>query len=357
MIKRILDFDKNIIEQGKSIVDAMMRLDEQTIKVLFVQDEQGKIIASVTDGDIRRAILKGAVLEECIEKVAHKNPIAINEDDIAVARKIIEDKNLNAIPFVKDGKIKALFVNISDLNAYDKPVTINAPVVIMAGGQGKRLYPYTKILPKPLIPIEDTPISQRIIEGFIKCGCKDFYMVVNYKKNMIKAYYADADLDCSLNFVDEDKPLGTGGGLRLLQKEINETFILTNCDILILEDVGQIVEHHKKENNVVTMVCSLKNYEIPYGVVNFTEGGEICSFEEKPKMSFFTNTGYYILEPEVMTYINENENIGMPDIIQRIKENGGKVGIYPISESSWLDMGQFDSMEGMERKLREINKC
>lgn len=357
MIKRVSDFRSNIISRDKTLVDAMTQLDKQMIKTLFVEDEQGKLIASITDGDIRRAILKGAVLSDSIEKIAHYNPTVIYEDNLESASIFMQEKLINAIPYVENSEIKSIYFNINSSKVYERHFETKTPVVIMAGGQGKRLYPYTKILPKPLIPIEDTPISQRIIEGFIKCGCKDFYMVVNYKKNMIKAYYADADLDCSLNFVDEDKPLGTGGGLRLLQKEINETFILTNCDILILEDVGQIVEHHKKENNVVTMVCSLKNYVIPYGVVNFTEGGEICSFEEKPKMSFFTNTGYYILEPEVMTYINENENIGMPDIIQRIKENGGKVGIYPISESSWLDMGQFDSMEGMERKLREINKC
>jgi NDP-sugar pyrophosphorylase family protein len=231
---------------------------------------------------------------------------------------------------------------------------VECPVVIMAGGKGKRLFPYTKILPKPLIPIDDTPISQRIIEAFIKLGCKDFHIIVNYKKNMIKAYYADAGIDAKISFVDEDTPLGTGGGLKLLEGKLDETFVLTNCDILIMANLSDIIEHHRNQHNSVTMVCSLKDFEIPYGVVNFEEGGEIKSFEEKPKMSFFTNTGYYILEPEIMNYINDNEVIGMPDIIERMRTDGKKVGIYPISESSWLDMGQFDSMEGMERRLKEL---
>lgn len=171
---------------------------------------------------------------------------------------------------------------------------------------------------------------------------------------MIKAYFNDPDCNYNIHFWDEDIPLGTGGGLYLLKDDINDTFVLTNCDILILNDVRKIVSHHKEEKNKVTMVCSLKNFEIPYGVVRFSEGGEISSFEEKPKMSFYANTGYYILEKEIFQYINPNENIGMPDIIDRMREAGHKIGIYPIGENEWLDMGQFDAMESMERRLSEM---
>jgi NDP-sugar pyrophosphorylase family protein len=172
---------------------------------------------------------------------------------------------------------------------------------------------------------------------------------------MIKAYFNDTDKDYNIHFWDEDRPLGTGGGLYLLKDCISSTFILTNCDILILEDVRNMVQHHKEENNKATMVCSLKNFEIPYGIVNFAEGGEISSFEEKPQLSFFTNTGYYILEPDIFNYIDQDEKIGMPDIIDRMRRDGMKVGIYPISENAWLDMGQFDSMESMEQKLKGLD--
>ena len=190
---------------------------------------------------------------------------------------------------------------------------------------------------------------------FQNLGCKDFHMIVNYKKNMIKAYFNDLDCSYNIHFWDEDIPLGTGGGLYLLEDSIKSTFILTNCDILVLNDVEQIVKHHKLKKNKVTIVCSLKSFEIPYGVVNFTEGGEISSFEEKPQMSFFTNTGYYIMEKDIFGYIKHKERIGMPDIIERMLKRGEKIGIYPISENAWLDMGQFDTMESMERKLKEIN--
>jgi len=353
VIRNLKDFEGNIITGDSTVVEVLKALDNHPIKVLFVVDEANKLIASVTDGDIRRAILKGVSLESKVEEFAHKNPVAVVEDNAREIEKIMDEKTLSAIPLLNEsGQIVKIY--IKGIVEEETQETIDLPVVIMAGGQGKRLYPYTKILPKPLIPIEDTPICERIIQSFISMGCRAFHMVVNYKKNMIKSYFADAELDCNLGFVDEDVPLGTGGGLKLLEGQIDQTFILTNCDILILEDLRKIVRHHLEEKNDVTMVCSLKNFEIPYGIVNFSEGGEISSFAEKPKMSFFTNTGYYLLEPSVMNYIGDNENIGMPDIIQRMRQDGKKVGIYPIGEDAWLDMGQFDSMEGMERRLREL---
>ena len=170
---------------------------------------------------------------------------------------------------------------------------------------------------------------------------------------MIKAYFNDSDRDYRIHFWDEDVPLGTGGGLELLKGNIKSTFILTNCDILILDDVKKIVEHHRKNKNKVTMVCCLKNFVLPYGIVNFTEGGEISSFEEKPQLSFFTNTGYYILEADIFEYIKQGEKVDMPDIIDKMRQTQQKIGVYPIGENAWLDMGQFDSMESMERKLKE----
>lgn len=154
-----------------------------------------------------------------------------------------------------------------------------------------------------------------------------------------------------LNYIDEDKPLGTGGGVSLLKGKINSTFILTNCDILIQEDYGKIYDFHKEERNIITMVCSLKNVKIPYGIVEIGKTGEIEKMKEKPEFSFFTNTGMYIVEPKVIEELEENTAIGFPDIIEGYREKGEKVGVYPISENSWLDMGQLDEMEKMRRRL------
>lgn len=354
-INSLENFILNIIPENSTLKQALEQLDnvEVKVKVLFVV-RAVSLVAAITDGDVRRAILAGASLDTQVAKFANYCPTYLEYDDEILAKKYLDEKKIAAVPVVtKDKEIVKIYTNAL-INIQNEIKELDIPVVIMAGGLGARLYPFTTILPKPLIPVADIPISERIINSFKKIGCQKFHMIVNYKKNMIKAYFNDMDYDCNVTFWDEDIPLGTGGGIRLLKSEIKKTFVMTNCDVLIMDDVRKIVDHHKEKKNAVTMVCSLKNFEIPYGIVNFSEGGEISSFEEKPKMSFFTNTGYYILEPEVFKYIKENECISMPNIIDRMRNEGRKIGIYPISENAWLDMGQFDSMGSMERRLKEI---
>lgn len=350
----ITDVSHNVIEENDNLKYALEQLDKISVKVLLVINNNKSFVAAITDGDVRRAILGGASLETAVLHIANYHPYFLKQDNEEEAKKILIEKDISAIPVLDDKyKIQKIYV-IGEGKQAKNAEKLQMPVIIMAGGLGTRLYPYTKILPKPLIPVSDVPISERIIESFFRIGCKDFHMIVNYKRNMIKAYFNDMDHDYNIHFWDEETPLGTGGGLRLLQDSMKETFVLTNCDILVLDDVRKIVKHHKEEQNKVTMVCSLKNFTIPYGIVNFSEGGEISSFEEKPQLSFFTNTGYYILEPDVFRYINQGEKIGMPDVIDRMRMDGLKVGIYPIGEKAWLDMGQFDSMESMERNLKEL---
>lgn len=354
-LNTIIDISLNILSENDSLKNALERLDKVTVKVLLVTDNKQALVGSITDGDVRRAILAGASLETMVSQIANYHPTYLEKDDEAIAWKIMHEKRISALPILdREKRIRKVYIiGENEQKGYSEKLYV--PVVLMAGGLGTRLYPYTKILPKPLIPVADIPISERIIQSFQEIGCDEFHMVVNYKRNMIKAYFNDMDHGYNINFWDEETPLGTGGGLYLLKECISNTFVLTNCDILILDDVRKIVKHHKKEMNQVTMVCSLKDFTIPYGIVNFSEGGEISSFEEKPQLSFFTNTGYYILEPDIFKYINQNEKIGMPDIIDRMRKDGLKVGMYPISQNAWLDMGQFDSMESMERKLKELN--
>lgn len=346
--------ESNIILETDSLQYALEQLGEIAVKVLLVVSDANIFVGTITDGDVRRAILAGASLETMVSHIANYHPLFLENDDEDAARKLMHEKEISALPILNlEKKIQKVYV-MGNSNQKEYIEKLDVPVVIMAGGLGTRLYPYTKILPKPLIPVSDIPISERIIQSFQKIGCEEFHMVVNYKRNMIKAYFNDMDNGYNIHFWDEEMPLGTGGGLYLLKDCISGTFVLTNCDILILDDVRKIIKHHQEEMNKVTMVCSLKNFTIPYGIVNFSEGGEISSFEEKPQLSFFTNTGYYILEPDIFNYIDQNEKIGMPDIIDRMREDGLKVGIYPISENAWLDMGQFDSMESMERRLKEL---
>jgi NDP-sugar pyrophosphorylase family protein len=273
----------------------------------------------------------------------------------------LEDNKVKAKEYMKNFSVEALPILDNDHNIVsvilwnddeiEPKRNLKVPIVIMAGGLGKRLYPYTKILPKPLIPIGEIPIVEHIINRFNRYGSNQFYLVVNHKKNMIKAYFNEIKKAYKVDYVDEDKPLGTGGGLSLLKGKIESTFILSNCDILIQEDYEKIYNFHKNENNLITMVCSLKNIQIPYGVIEISEKGEIESMKEKPELSFFTNTGMYIVEPNIIEELVEDKPIDFPDIIEQYRAKGEKIGIYPISENSWMDMGQIDEMEEMRRRL------
>lgn len=338
------------IEEDKSILDAMQQLDKSARKILFVHKE-GKLLASLTDGDVRRWILKKGDLQMSIKYAANYAPKYLYEQQMDQAIYVMKEYGIDALPIVdNEYRIKrVVFANdlIQERRIFDKEISI----VIMAGGLGTRLSPYTNILPKPLIPVGDYPIAEHIINRFCSYGCRQFYMIVNYKRNMIKAYFDEIDKGYQLDFITEEKALGTGGGISLLKGKIKDTFILTNCDILIDDDLTKAYAQHAESGNMITMVCSLKNFTIPYGVVNIGEDGMIASMQEKPNMSFFTNTGCYFVEPEVIDDLKYNEPVDFPAIIEKYMKEGKRIGIYPIGEEAWLDMGQLDELEKMKARL------
>jgi dTDP-glucose pyrophosphorylase len=344
-----MDVKDFLIDENCTIFEAMELLDKVAKKVLFVIREE-QFVAAITDGDIRRWILKKGNLDAKVKDIANYNPKYLYEKEKSSARKLMKKYSIEALPILNEENDIISVVLWNDKEIEPKR-TLTAPVVIMAGGLGTRLYPYTKILPKPLIPIGEIPIAEHIINRFHYHGCCKFFLVVNHKKNMIKAYFNEIEKDYDIFYLDEDQPLGTGGGLSLLKGRINSTFILSNCDILIEESYEKIYNYHKKEKNLITMVCSLKKIKIPYGVIEISEAGEILEMREKPEVSFFTNTGMYIVEPQVIEELEDNKPVGFPDIIEKYKDVGERIGVYPISESNWLDMGQMDEMEEMRKRL------
>ncbi len=338
------------IEEDKSILDAMCQLDRSGKKILFVHKDK-KLLASLTDGDIRRWILKKGDLQMPVQCAANYQPRFLYEQEEDLAMRLIKELGIDAIPIVNNEYFIQKIVFANDTSQKHKKFDIEIPVVIMAGGLGTRLSPYTKILPKPLIPVGEYPIVEHIIHQFCLYGCRQYYMIVNYKRNMIKAYFDEIDKEYQLEFVTEEKPLGTGGGISLLKGKIKDTFILTNCDILIDDDLTKAYKQHKESGNMITMVCSLKNFTIPYGVVNIGEDGMIQSMQEKPHMSFFTNTGCYFVEPEVIEDLEYNKPADFPTVIEKYMEEGKRIGVYPIGEEAWLDMGQLDELDKMKTRL------
>ncbi|MDI6452390.1 sugar phosphate nucleotidyltransferase [Peloplasma aerotolerans] len=344
-----MDVIEFLIDENSTMLEAMKQLDKIAKKVLFVV-KNDCLVGAITDGDIRRWILRKGNLKAKVKDIANYNPKYLLENEKSHAKNYMKKNSIEALPIVnKEHSITSIV--FWDDSKIEKKGSLDIPIIIMAGGLGTRLYPYTKILPKPLIPIGEIPIVEHIMNRFHLYGSTQFYLVVNHKKNMIKAYFSEIERTYNVSYIDENKPLGTGGGLSLLKGKIKSTFILSNCDILIEEDYGKIYDYHKKEKNLITMICSLKNIQIPYGVIEIGENGEIESMKEKPELSFFTNTGMYIVEPKVIEELKDDMSIGFPDIIELYKSQGEKVGIYPISENSWLDMGQLDEMEEMRRRL------
>ncbi|MGN0141609.1 MAG: nucleotidyltransferase family protein [Roseburia sp.] len=343
-----------LIFPNGTVVEALQKIDSNAKGILFVINENRKLVGVVTDGDIRRWLIKTGELQGTVEYIMNKDPKVIYRKEVDSAREFMVKHRITALPVVNAKGI------ISDIIFREDPkipeivrkcTLEDVSVVIMAGGKGTRLYPYTKILPKPLIPIGDIPIMERIIDKFRDFGVKDFYATVNYRKSMIKAYFAENTTDYEIRYVEEDKPLGTAGSLGLIQDKLEQPFVVTNCDILIHADYGDIYRYHKESGNELTIVTALKNIVVPYGVVHSSENGVIQSMEEKPKMSYFVNTGMYILNPSLLEEIPKDTFFHMTNLADKLLAEGRKVGMYPISEDSFLDMGEFEEMHRMEEKL------
>jgi len=344
-----LNIEALLIDEKQSVLEAMKQIDKTAMQILLVADNN-RLKAIITDGDIRRHILNGGNLEDKVDTVANYNPRFIYEKDKHNAKELMNKWSILSLPVVNEN---VEIQSIVFLNDYEigRNHSVNAPVVIMAGGFGTRLYPYTKILPKPLIPIGEIPITEHIINQFMEFDCKEFHLIVNHKKNMIKAYFCEVEKDYKIEFHDEDVPLGTGGGLSLLKGKLNEPFFLTNCDVLIRANYKEIYDFHKKNKNMITIVAAFKHLTIPYGIINMDSSGEIAAMTEKPEYSFLTNTGFYVVNPEVINRIEDDKAIGFPDIIEKQKSLGEKIGVFPVGEKCWLDMGQFEELEKMRKEL------
>lgn len=340
------------ISEDITIKEAIKLLDETAKKILIVIKDN-KLTGIITDGDIRRWILKSGNLQEKVSSIMNKSPKYIYEKDRAYAKKTLKEEMIEAIPVVNANHevIDIVFWNDSFKNKMNYYTKLDNPVVIMAGGKGARLEPYTKIIPKPLIPIGEVPIVERIINRFTEYGCNKFYMTVNYKKNMIKAYFNEIEKGYKINYVEEEKPLGTAGSLSLLKNTIKDTFFVSNCDILIDANYSDILKYHKRSNNKITLVTSLKHYTIPYGVIEISATSDVKNMIEKPEYDYLVNTGMYILEPEALNDIPEDTFYHITDLISNYIKNGEKIGIYPVSDKEWLDMGQLMEMENMLERL------
>ena len=332
-----------------TVSEAMRKIDENTCGILFLTDTNGKLTGCITDGDIRRYLLAGGQMTDPASEAANKNPKYAGTFE--EAQKLYHKKNYIVIPVLdENGCVVDLYDGDPEIQKKNRPA-LNIPVVINAGGKGTRLDPYTRVLPKPLIPVGELPIIEHIMKEYQSYQCSEFHIIVNYKKGLMKAYFADLERDYDIQWYDEEKPLGTGGGLTLLRGKLDSTFFFANCDALLVANYESMLKFHKENGNVITMICAYKNMKIPYGVVKMGANGAIEDMEEKPLISFLTNTGIYIVEPEVIDDMKDETAIGFPEVIEMERKKGKRVAVYPVSENDWMDMGQLPELEKMRIRL------
>lgn len=342
----INEIKKLCIDKSSDLKVAMKKMDEGTEKILFVTENELKLFGILTDGDIRRWILSTGEVKGEVQEFCNTSPVVVHPEynmdeikDLMLARKF------NALPVLDSAGI-IIDILVWEVVFKDKKKNsikqrIDVPVVIMAGGKGTRLEPFTNILPKPLIPIGDKPIIEIIIDRFREYGANDFYISINHKSRMIKAFFEELQHTYTVHYIEENEPMGTVGSLKLLEGKITGSFFVSNCDILIESNYKDILDFHNQNQNDITLVASLKNFRVPYGVCEIKNGGILQSIHEKPDYHFLVNTGLYVLNSSILAVIPGNKLFHITHLIDKVRGNNGKVGVYPVSEKAWIDIGEW----------------
>jgi len=350
------EFHSILIKENESVKSAMKQLDATAEKILFVVNNEAKLIGSLSDGDIRRWILSSGNLEETVGEACFKKTYYVEQNyDLDDVKKEMLKRKINFVPVIDDKMRIVGFLKwdrIFGEKIIRKPkIKLDTPVVIMAGGIGTRLDPFTKILPKALIPIGEKSIIEIIIEKFLDYGVDHFYISVNYKSKILKSYFDELDPPYSITFINEQEPLGTAGSLKSLQDHVSGSFLVTNCDIIIDTNYNELVEYHHQKENDITLVASLKHYKIPYGLCEIGPDGILLRLNEKPEYNFFVNAGMYVIKADVLKYIPEKGLFHITQLMERVKSNGGRVRVFPISENSWIDTGEWTEYKKAVDKL------
>jgi dTDP-glucose pyrophosphorylase len=343
---RVIQFNKKL-----TFKKVLSYLDTTKVKCLIFANGK-KLYGTMTDGDIRRGLIKEIKFKSNdvnIEKYINKKPYFIfykKFKKLKIKKKIeifsLKKKdNIDAIPIVDSNKniMKVFTVDnyYKNKKKYEKKIT--TPVVIMAGGKGIRLKPFTNFFPKILMPYLNTVAGDHIIKKFKNYSFNNFFISINYKKDLIKSYFSK---EKNVKFIEEKKFLGTIGSLSLIKK-IQRDLICINCDTIININFNKIMDHHIKKNNDMTVVVAPRKFKIPYGQLDLNNKKKIISFIEKPSNTFLVNTGCYIMKKEILDYIPKNKKYDINDLLSDKRLKNKKIEAFPVSEESWIDIGSFES--------------
>jgi len=334
-------------DEFSSIKSALKQVSKGGKKCLIIVDDKKRLLGTLSDGDIRRAILNNKDINSSITSIYNKRPFYFEKGKVSKKEmeKVFKEKRLDLIP-VLNKKGQVIEVISWDTFLKDQPdfstSLADIPVVIMAGGKGTRLAPFTDVLPKPLIPVGGRTVIETIIDKFRDYGVKDFYISINHKAKILKAFFQELEPEYNVTFIEEKKPLGTAGSLILLKNTLKSTFFVTNCDIIINDFYPDLLNFHLSKSNDLSLVASARDFVIPYGTCELDKEGFLKKINEKPKFDFLVNTGLYIMEEKILDLIPKNSLLDANELIILAKKEKYKIGVYPIDDDSWLDVGQWE---------------
>ncbi|MFY4858857.1 nucleotidyltransferase family protein [Aliarcobacter butzleri] len=345
------EIDNIKLDINSTIHEALQIINKGAMQIALVIDDDNKLVGTISDGDIRRALLKRISLDSSIQSIIFRTPtIAKISDTKEEILKIALSKKLHQIPIVDDsGKI----LGIQEIEELIKPKDKTNKVILMVGGLGTRLRPLTENTPKPMLKVGNKPILQTIVEKFAEYGYTDIVMCVNYKSHMIQDYFADGkEFGVNIEYIFEKQRMGTAGALSLLKEKPIEPFFVMNGDLLTNVNFEHLHNYHLSNNSLGTMCVREYDFQVPYGVVNISNS-KIISIEEKPTHKFFVSAGIYMLSPEVLDYIPENQFYDMPTLFEKIISEGKNAISFPLREY-WLDIGRIEEYKKANEEYDEV---
>lgn len=327
------------------IGEALRQLEEAGTKTLLVVDDERVLLGTLSDGDVRRWILGGGHLDGQVAQACQREPFVVGAaHERAEVRRAMLERQIGCVPVVDEhGRVTDVLLwsdVFADRHATSTEAALDVPVVIMAGGAGTRLAPFTSVLPKPLIPIGGKTVLELIMETFTAYGVNEFLLSVHHKSRIIKSFLEELEPAFTVRYLYEDEPLGTAGALSALAGQVAGDLIVTNCDVIVRADYAALVRHHRRHDHHITLAASLRNFRIPYGICE-VEDGLVREIREKPEFDFLVSTGLYVLKGEVLDLIPRGTHFHMTDLIAAVKERGGRVGAFPISDRAWIDTGEW----------------
>lgn len=347
-----------------SLKQVLETIQSTVYKICLVTDEASKILGTITDGDCRRALLKGASLDTKAEEIMHRDCVVVDSSfSMEQINFLMRTTQLKQIPVV-DAKNTVVDIvceaSVTQGTGENQPRKLPNAALILAGGKGTRLRPLTENIPKPMLPVGGRPMLERLIQQLVFHGITDLYISINYLGHIIENYFADGSAyGCKITYIREEKELGTAGPLRLMSDQINKPFLVVNGDLVTTVDFGAFLDFHAAHEFDLTVGVSHYKVQVPFGVIETNEQGQVTDIVEKPVQDFTINTGLYIVDPALISYIPPRELVPMTDFIETVIERGRSVGAFPIHES-WADVGlpeQYQNVNASLQKQLEIERA